>query len=405
MEIGSLLLEHEVEERVDFGHTERLLSKSVAEPNEQHDSVTDIATILRLEIEQARVISFARFMQLALYCPETGFYERQEHQIGRPGDFYTSVSVGAVFGELLAFQFAQWLERYPTATHVVEAGAHNGQLAVDVLGWFRKRRPELFSRLEYILLEPSIRRQGWQRDRLVDFADRVRWYSTIQDGAANGVRGIIFSNELLDAFPAHVLRWDALERRWREWGITRRGGEFAWERMATDVTAWSRELKLAGFDVPSALGAHLPDGFTVEFSPSAAQWWHQAATSLRSGKLLTIDYGGTAEELLSPQRTAGTLRGYSQHRHVEDVLANPGLQDITAHVNFTQLRNVGEGSGLRSDALMTQASFLERILVDRLTRQQRIGNWGPAQLRQFQTLTHPEHLGRSFRVLIQSREE
>jgi SAM-dependent MidA family methyltransferase len=359
---------------------------------------------LRGELERFRVISFARFMELALYCPEFGFYERDQCRIGRQGDFYTSVSVGRLFGELLAFQFAEWIESSsPQAFRLIEAGAHDGQLASDILTWFRDQRSELFGAMEYTVVEPSPRRQAWQRSRLDKFAGQVRWLKALDDLAAKDGSGVIFSNELLDAFPVHVLRWDALERCWREWGVALRGGQFAWERMATRVSSWKPALKLAGLDISTPLATHLPDGFTVEFSPAAAQWWRKASSLLRQGKLLTIDYGGDIEELLSPARSNGTLRAYARHHPVEDLLANPGSQDLTAHVNFTQLRNTGEDAGLKTEASLSQAEFLGRIMAATLSGTGGFPHWTPARSRQFQTLTHPEHLGRRFRVLIQSR--
>jgi len=343
-------------------------------------------------------------MELALYCPEMGYYERDARWVGRGGDFFTSVSVGSLFGELLAFQFAEWLDRPGRGpVQLVEAGAHDGQLAFDILTWLRESRLEVFDRLEYWLVEPSARRQAWQRVKLDEFAGRVRWWNSLEDISGAGIRGIVFSNELIDAFPVRVLRWDALERRWREWGIGLKGGEFAWQRMATDVELWREELHYAGLEVPALLAAHLPDGFTVEFSTAAADWWRKAAASLQTGKLLTIDYGDTAAELLTPQRHFGTLRAYSRHRVTNDVLANPGGQDLTAHVNFMQLRSVAEAAGLVTDAFLTQSQFLTRILEKASQNADGFGEWTPARTRQWQTLTHPEHLGRPFRVLIQSR--
>lgn len=367
--------------------------------------MTDLPTILRQEIERFQVISFARFMELALYCPETGFYERDPQRIGRSGDFYTSVSVGSLFGELLAFQFAEWLEASTQQFHVVEAGAHDGQLASDILTWLREGRPGLFAKLDYVLVEPSQRRRAWQRTKLDEFAGHVRWLDALEDMSPDGIHGIIFSNELLDAFPVHVLRWDALERRWREWGVGLRGSRYTWERMTTNVASWNRDLELAGFEMPPSLARHLPDGFTVEISPGAARWWQTAAGILRRGKLFTIDYGSTFEELLSPQRAGGTLRAYSRHRVVQDVLAKPGEQDLTAHVNFTQLRNAGAEVGLQSENLLTQGQFLERIAAAALMRKEALVDWTPPRLRQFQTLVHPQHLGSTFRVLLQTREE
>ncbi|MBW8863462.1 MAG: SAM-dependent methyltransferase, partial [Verrucomicrobia bacterium] len=109
---------------------------------------------IREEIRKSGSISFARFMELALYCPETGYYEKKKDNVGRHGDFITSVSVGSLFGELLAFQFAGWLDELKSQGQnpkIIEAGAHDGKLAAHILGWLQTHRPDLFSELEYHL--------------------------------------------------------------------------------------------------------------------------------------------------------------------------------------------------------------------------------------------------------------
>jgi SAM-dependent MidA family methyltransferase len=146
----------------------------------------------------------------------------------------------------------------------------------------------------------------------------------------------------------------------------------------------------------------LPDGYTIETCPAAESWWREAATVLGRGKLLTIDYGFTAAERFSPGRRHGTLRAYFRHHASDDLLANVGEQDLTAHVNFSAIQEVGEACGLATETFSTQSQFLTRIL-EKTLREKTFGEWTSAQARQFQTLTHPEHLGRAFRVLVQSR--
>src|SRR5262249_28457057 len=142
--------------------------------------MTGPAPILRREIEQQGAIPFARFMELALYCPECGYYERTGPTIGRQGDFYTNVSVGQVFGELLAHQCAAWLAALaPAPWHLIECGAHDGQLAEDILTWLRARRPGVADQLEYWIVEPSAQRQARQRAKLEKFAGQTRWCETL----------------------------------------------------------------------------------------------------------------------------------------------------------------------------------------------------------------------------------
>lgn len=411
-----------------------------------------LVEMLRQEIAAAGSISFARFMERALECPLLGFYEQERDSPGRRGHFFTSVSVGPMFGLLLAWQLAEWLRQLEAASRtaanqpltIVEAGAHDGRLAADILGWLHAHRTRLWERVQYAIIEPSARRQTWQRATLANFADHVRWYAQLPaedshtqpasnpaelevgsqtscsdsgPGSSEGqptclrsepksserrpmpaVTGIIFSNELLDAMPAHRFGWDARQRRWFEWGVGWHQDRFVWVRRDC-LPPWA-EARLA---LPSELLAVLPDGFTTEIGLAAEAWWQQAARCLHAGWLVTFDYGLEAEEFFHPQRAAGTLRAYYQHRLEPDVLARPGEQDLTAHINFTAIQQAGEAAGLRTEDLLIQAQFLTRI-AERVWRDQSSGgHWDAAQVRQFQTLVHPEHLGRAFRVLIQAR--
>jgi SAM-dependent MidA family methyltransferase len=206
----------------------------------------------------------------------------------------------------------------------------------------------------------------------------------------------------------HRLGWDAKGQVWFEWGVASQAGRFVWTRM-TDAQPGDGNPKLPfclshlPLPVEHKLLEVLPDGFTIEWCPSAEQWWGAAASVLERGKLLAIDYGLTADELFVPDRRDGTVRGYRRHRPSHDVLAYPGEQDLTAHVNFTAIRAAGETAGLRTDAFLTQAQFLTGIAARTWTREDSFGEWTPERTRQFKTLTHPEHLGRPFRVLVQSR--
>ena len=330
-------------------------------------------------------------MELALYCPNLGYYERPESRIGKAGDYYTSMSVGPLFGELLAFQFADWVEAIPGPMQLVEAGAHDGRLASDILSWLKANRPALWPRLEYWIVEPSPNRQKWQQQTLNEFAAKVRWFAEFPDA----VTGVIFCNELLDALPFQRFGWDAKMQSWFEWRIDE---NFTWVGRGAPAEPPS------GFEIPPELLAVLPDGFTLEVSSVAAEWWQTAAKSLQRGKLLAIDYFLTVDELLRPERVHGTARAYHAHHASKDLLANPGEQDITAHVNVSQLQRTGEAEGLTTEPLLTQAAFLtagfQKFWGARPPRAHRSGS----DLSQFQTLAHPEHLGERFKVLIQSRD-
>jgi SAM-dependent MidA family methyltransferase len=359
----------------------------------QMNSLTEV---IRGEIlARGGIIPFARFMELALYCPNLGYYETKKDSVGRHGDFYTSVSVGSLFGQMLAYQLAEWFEALKASKpQLIEAGAHNGQLAKDVLAWLQSNRPSLFESLEYIIIEPSPLRQQWQRGLLKDF--KVRWLH----GFDSSIRfdGVIFSNELLDAFPVRRLGWNAKQKKWFEWSVLADGERFVWAEMQDGLA----DLPSSILNLPSSLLEVLPDKYTIETSPAAENWWHTAANSLNSGKLLTFDYCLVDDELFSPSRKNGTLRAFFQHHFAEDILANPGKQDLTAHVNFSAIQRAGEDAGLKTELFSSQAKFLTQILK-KTVRDKTFGEWTSARARQFQTLTHPEHLGRAFSVLVQSR--
>lgn len=428
--------------------------------------MNDLSEIIRCEIAGEGSISFARFMELALYCPGCGYYERESVPVGRKGDFYTSVSVGSLFGELLAFQFAEWLEHLEfqplghrddedaAASHprgsrremahlslpqpsrsilasgpvegpddsinqsafasssnialhrfqLVEAGAHDGRLALDILDWFHRCRPDLFETLDYWIVEPSPRRREWQENTLGEFAGRVRWHDSWDSLSPLAVRGVIFANELLDAFPVHRIGWNAAEKYWFEWGVAWKCDRFEWVKKTSAPIGCSTPSQVLDWPhLPPELLAVLPEGFTTELSPGAGAWWNQAARSLTQGKLVTLDYGLTGEGFFSPERAGGTLRAYRQHRVSSNLLDHVGEQDLTGQVNFTALQLNGEQAGLRTEALISQAAFLTRTAEKTWHPSSRFGEWSAAQKRQFQTLVHPEHLGRAFRVLIQSR--
>jgi SAM-dependent MidA family methyltransferase len=358
--------------------------------------------VLREEIQKSGAISFARFMELALYCPETGYYEKNQDNVGQRGDFITSVSTGSLFGELLAFQFAEWLAAWPIANcqlPIIEAGAHDGKLAADILNWLEKFRPELFAQIEYWILEPSASRQQWQREKLKQFSN-VRWFTGFDDLKLKTqnlkLHGVLFGNELLDAFPVRRFGWDAPGKKWFEWGVALAGKKFIWTKISP------ADLPFAICHLPSALLSVLPDGYVVEDSPAAENWWRAAAGIFAHGKWLTLDYGFSADEQFSPARINGTLRAYFRHHVSDDLLAQPGEQDLTAHVNFSAIQAAGEAAGLTSETVCTQPQFLTRIL-QQAAADKAFADWNAARARQFQTLTHPEHLGRAFRVLVQSR--
>jgi SAM-dependent MidA family methyltransferase len=402
----SLIQSHGVDARIlagarafgDFGFAGRAIETINPPPPRGARSsggtptMTEAERRIRDEIRENGPLPFSRFMALALYAPEGGYYESSNRPIGRHGDFYTSVSTGPVFGRLLATRFANWLSGFDGAD-LVEAGAHDGQLAVDLLQALESE-PRLLERLCYWILEPSPVRRRVQAERLVRWKGRVQWRTSWLD-LDRPVRGIIVANELLDAMPCARFGWNAAERSWFEWSVTVESDRLAWVRTPGRPSWWS--------DLWKPLETVLPDGYVVEESPDAIAWWRGAADQLERGWLVTLDYGDADGPRLRPERTCGTLRAYHRHQVSEDLLARPGEQDLTAHVNFAGVIEAGESAGLETLDLLPQGRWLGRIAAEVLASGGERADWLSRHSRQLQTLIHPGHLGQSFKVLVQAR--
>lgn len=366
-------------------------------------------------IRQGGPLPFDRFMALALYEPGLGYYEREAGTIGREGDFFTSVSVGSCFGEMLAFRFAGWLEELEAGTvWLIEAGAHDGRLMADILAWLDRWRPRLGSRLACGILEPSPRRRAWQQARLEPCRDRIRWFASFGELAHEAPRGILFANELLDALPVRRFEWRAKAGGWQESSVglapvgtgDTAGPAFRWEHRPMPSGAGSADRWLRRqLDLARDLAPALPDGFVWEHGAFAIEWWRQAADCMREGWLLTLDYGELEGGAFLPERPQGTLRAFAGHRQTPDLLNAPGTRDLTADVDFALIRQSGEDAGWTTAAYTTQGRFLTEIAAEMTMSLEAVPRLDAGRRRQLLTLVHPEHLGQRFKVLVQHRPE
>lgn len=250
---------------------------------------------------------------------------------------------------------------------IVEAGAHSGDLARDILGWLHEHRPGLSRRAGVLDCGTSKRRRNWQQRKLREYGNIVHWVGKLAEATGRalpdsrvqnpaGLRGICFSNELLDAMPVHRLGWDAKARVWFEWGVTLQAGQFVWTRMPGGAPenrgqpSSARDF-ISQFQLPIDHGLldALPDRFTTELCPAAEEWWRTAATTLGCGKLLTFDYGLSAEEFFMPERKEGSARGVSppsaqqQRPRPSWRAGHHGTCELHDHSNW-------ESAGLRTEA-------------------------------------------------------
>lgn len=343
---------------------------------------------------------FDRFMELALYSPGLGYYTKpgSTSPVGTLGDFYTSVSAGPLFGRLLARQFHQMWQNLgrPAIFWLIEQGAHDGQLARDILEWCRLETPEFLETIRYGIVDTSGGSSHRHKGGLeADIAPYMSWFDSFEALAAENPVGIFFSNELIDAFPVRAIIYDAGE--WMESRVIIRADDtFGW------LTRPIEDDEL--LDAIAALDPPRIEGYSTEVNLRALEWMRVVAQTMQRGYILTIDYGYPAAVYYAPHRIGGTLVAYVRHQAVDDVLFEPGMRDLTAHVDFTSMARTGEAAGLTTLGFLDQQRFLMGIAhdelagkTDRLAKiQENLGGWN--------TLTHPDHLGATFFALIQAKD-
>jgi SAM-dependent MidA family methyltransferase len=345
----------------------------------------DLVALIRERIRNRGPVSFAWFMEQALYHPEFGYYSSGRGQIGRRGDYFTNVSVGPLFGRMLAAQFEEMWEIMgrPGDFTVVEQGAHQGDFAKDVLEAVRESSPEFFSALRYCVIEPFPIQEARQKKTLGEFT--VTWRKSVSE--LEPFTGIHFSNELLDAMPVHL--------------ISRQGNE-DWKERVVDASR-------AGFTfvtrpmTDEKLRRHLEkvprsgDGlYETEVNLAALEWIESVAQKLTRGFVLAVDYGYPRAEFYAAERASGTLQCRANHRAVSSPLVEIGHADITAHVDWTSIAERAEGSELTLAGFTDQHHFITGLLSRRVPQD--------SERRALQTLLHPELLGTRFQYLLLGNE-
>jgi SAM-dependent MidA family methyltransferase len=349
-------------------------------------------------------IPFVEFMDMALHLPGLGYYAGGSWKFGSGeagGDFVTAPELTPLFGQALAAQVAEVLERVaaspaPTFPAVLEVGAGSGRLAADLL-LALEAAAALPQRYQILELSGELRaRQRETIDRHAPaLADRVEWLDALPDGFA----GCIVANELLDAMPTHAVAWrrpeegGAMER-----GVALDGDRFVWaERPASGALRAAME-RLAGMP-----GIEPP--FVGEIGLAAAAWVAECARRLQKGALLLIDYGLSQRELYHPQRNGGTLRCHYRQRAHDNPFWWPGLSDITSHVDFTAVAEAGYDAGLDVLGYASQATFLINCGLGDLLAGRREGG-DAAALRAsgaVNVLLSPNEMGELFKVIALGR--
>jgi len=337
---------------------------------------------LAAEISLQGPIRFSRFMELALYDPAEGYYASGRATVGRNGDFFTNISLGPVFGEILAAQFLEMWETLgrPVDFTLVEQGANDGRLSEDILKALANS-PLAESRL--ILIEPFTPLREKQQARLA--GRRVEWVEAPE--ALPPFTGVHFSNELFDALP-----FDIIKSRSGLWELQR-------------VQILDNAFRLEPAEVLGLTWPAPSEDFVSELRTGQRELLAAISSRLQRGFLLAIDYGMTREELLAPHRANGTLACYAAHRRDDAPFESIGEKDITAHVDFTSLAEDLRAFGLEPTGYTDQHHFLvgaaERLLLS-LDGQLPTADT-LKKLRSLRTLLHPETMGVQFKVLLASK--
>jgi len=354
---------------------------------------------LRARIEHEGPITFYEWMKAALYDEREGYYCRADRvPQGRTGDYRTAPEVSPLF----AATFAEYLARlhtdlkWPRSWTIMEIGSGSGEFACGFLNHLRKHAPEIYDATSYVISEVGAAASARAAHRLSEFHERVGFqcFDEIQD-ALNP--GIIFSNELIDAFPVHrvVMRG----RELRELCVTASDSGFAWIECDPEpaVVEYCQRAEM-----------HLAEDQIAEVNLKAEEFVTRAAALLNRGYLITVDYGAEREELWrSPNRRLGTLRGFYRHQLADDVLARPGEQDLTTTIDWTQMKEAGQGAGLRAIRFDRLDKFLMNNGLLSIIQEAANNELDSSEITRLSTsareLILPTGLAASFQVLVQER--
>ncbi|CAH1213610.1 SAM-dependent methyltransferase, MidA family [Candidatus Nitrotoga sp. BS] len=335
-------------------------------------------------VRQGGWIPFSRFMELALYAPGMGYYSAGARKFGAAGDFVTAPEISSLFGRTLARQLVEIMAQ--STPHILELGAGSGKLAVDILSELEQLNslPERYDILE-VSTDLRERQQALLQARLPHLINRVHWLDMLPDS----ISGVLVANEVLDALPVHLVRWtDAyiVER-----GVANEGENFVWQERLPE-NSMLREI---------AQQIKVPDDTLSEVSLAARGLVSSLSERLNQGVLLFIDYGFGAREYYHPQRIQGTLMCHYRHHAHDDPFFLPGLQDITAHVDFTAVAEAAIDAGLHLYGYTTQAYFLINSGITGLlteTDSENVLDYFPLSA-QLQKLTSPAEMGELFKVI------
>lgn len=329
-------------------------------------------------------------MELCLYHHEFGYYAQEPKQVGRAGDFFTSVSCGPLFGILIAEKITSWWRESSITGpwRILEPGPNNGDLARDILRHVRQYHPSAAAHLTYVTIDPLDAPRAYQQQTLASFGAQVQCLANAE--ALPPLPTFVVANEVLDAFPCRII--ERHDDEWRE----------LWIDSPDPEAQLSEALRSFRGAIPEILrDGNYPIGYRTELRDPPTAFFASLQRCMTQGRLLFFDYGFAEPEFYDLHRTQGTLRVYRNHQASETPLLDPGMCDLTAHVDFTAVFDCMHDLGMRVRSFDPQEFFLCRLMMPMVQQ----GHWQQAWQHNLQTLTHPTHLGGKFHALELSYNE
>ncbi|MCS7281262.1 MAG: SAM-dependent methyltransferase [Desulfobacterota bacterium] len=350
----------------------------------------ELENIIIEEIKKKGMISFDKFMEMALYTPKLGYYMGRRIPWGRKGDYLTGPHLHRIFGALIAIQLKEFWELMgkPKNFFLVEAGPGDGTLAYDILSFIYQSDTDFFHSISYVMIEKNPYLMSIQKKRLTIFSN-VFWFSHLSD--LPPVKGVFLSNELFDSFPVKRV---VMEEDLKEIFVT--FDEFGFREIAKDAEESIKEY-FEQFSVS------FERGFKTEVCLKARTFLQELAKRLDEGFVLTIDYGLTSKEYFSHDRADGTLLCYYKHRFHKNPYINIGEQDITAHVNFSALKVWGEEAGLKTFGFAPLGTYLVSMGLENVIPYFFYGGIDLEDSMKIKALLVPEGIGESHRVMVQAK--
>lgn len=361
--------------------------------------MNELTKIIKSIIKETGAITFDEFMELALYHNEYGYYTCGKNITGKEGDYYTSPCVHPAFGEVISSLIHKSYEVIGVSNFtIVEMGAGKGYLALDILDSTKRNYPNFYNCLNYMIIEKSPHQILQEKNLLKEHLDKIKWINRISELKSTNICGIFISNELLDSFPFHRARFE--DGMLKEIFVDLKNDEFI--EVIDDPSI--KEIRDYFLDY----NIDFKDCQEVEINLHAEKWLRDIASVLDKGFVMTIDYGFLAPELFNPTRLKGTYKCLYKHSINDNPYINIGKQDITAHVDFSNLIRIGESVGLKTLKYTTQGQFLiDWGILDIIGRttenNQQSETTRLKTIFSIKNLFLPEQMGDRFKILIQGR--